>query len=87
MISESFKNLLKEGLKIQNGMIKTTQRASSAIINNGKLVSTKDEAKARLDICNKCPNLSKKGGRCELCGCFVVAKVKLDFETCPAGKW
>jgi len=87
MINETFSKMFQESLKMQRGILKTTQRASSAIINNHKIISEKDQAKKRLDICNKCPNLSKKGGRCDLCGCFVVAKVKLEFETCPAGKW
>lgn len=87
MINDSFQKLLKEGIKIQSGIVKTTKRASSAIINNERIISNQEEAKKRLDICSKCPNLSKSGGRCDICGCFVVAKVKLDFESCPAGKW
>jgi hypothetical protein len=86
-MNSSFSNLLKESLKIQKGIVNTAQKACSAIITNQKIISASGTAKNRLDICNKCPNLSKKEGRCDLCGCFVVAKVKLDFESCPAGKW
>jgi len=59
----------------------------SAVVNEKKIISDQLSAEKRLDICNRCPHLEKKMGRCDLCGCFVSLKVKLDFETCPAGKW
>lgn len=59
-----------------------------------------DEAKARLEACRGCPELTRnpsprfaagKGltssSRCQLCTCFVIAKVGIKSETCPLDKW
>jgi len=83
----SFSSLMKEGLKIKNSLASSSKKAASAIINNEKITSNPYSAEKRLSICNKCPKLCKQSGRCELCGCFVTIKVKLDFESCRAGKW
>jgi hypothetical protein len=42
-------------------------------------------ADARKAICRSCHR--NNGGRCDICGCPVAAKVKLAGETCPAGRW
>jgi hypothetical protein len=83
----SFKALMAEGLKINKSLISSSKKAAGAILDNKKITSNPDSAEKRLSICNKCPKLCKQSGRCELCGCFVTIKVKLDFESCPAGKW
>jgi hypothetical protein len=83
----SFKALMAEGLKINKSLISSSKKAVGAILDNKKITSNPDSAEKRLSICNKCPKLCKQSGRCELCGCFVTIKVKLDFESCPAGKW
>jgi len=83
----SFSSLMKEGLKIRKSLVSSSKKAASAIINNEKIASDPNDAEKRLSICNKCPKLCKQSGRCELCGCFVAIKVKLDFESCPSGKW
>ena len=83
----SFSALMNEGLKIKNSLASLSKKAASAIINKEKITSDPDSAEKRLDICNKCAKLCKQSGRCELCGCFVTLKVKLQFESCPAGKW
>ena len=44
-------------------------------------------AQARLDECKKCEFLFKKTNTCKKCGCFMVAKTKLEKATCPIGKW
>lgn len=44
-------------------------------------------ANQRLDICKQCPKLIKLTNQCSECGCFMVAKTKLEKATCPLGKW
>jgi len=83
----SFNSLMKEGVKIKNSLAETAKNASRAISENKKITSSSASANQRLSICNKCPNLIKATGRCDLCGCFVFLKVKLDFESCPIEKW
>jgi len=46
-----------------------------------------DLAKERLDICLSCPELIKVTKQCKKCGCFMVAKTKLESAKCPLGKW
>lgn len=42
-------------------------------------------------VCYNCEELFDckvtKGKRCKQCGCFVDAKIQLNIETCPKGKW
>lgn len=42
-------------------------------------------ARERLKICLKCSD--RKGGICNLCGCFLNAKARLHEEECPIQKW
>ena len=55
---------------------------------------TKQQAKERIIICNCCAH--NKDGICELCGCILKAKVRVDFpldengksiDGCPKKKW
>ena len=55
---------------------------------------TKQQAKERLAICNCC--IHNKDGICEICGCVLKAKVRVDFmedengitiDGCPQRKW
>jgi len=87
MVSDNFKNLFKESLKVSKSLSSAASKAAKAVIDNKQIISPKLDAQKRLDICNKCPSLDKSGGRCEECGCFVIVKVKLDFESCPLKKW
>lgn len=87
MSGNFFQNLFREGLKIKTSISSSSQKAFSAIKNEQKIISNPLSADQRLTICNNCPNFSKRIGRCDLCGCFVSIKVRLDFESCPSGKW
>lgn len=87
MVSEHFKNLFKESLKVSKSLSNSASKAAKAISHNKQIVSPELEAKKRLDICSKCQFLDKNGGRCTECGCFVIIKVKMDFESCPLDKW
>ena len=40
----------------------------------------------RLQICEKCPHLSKVSKVCKRCNCAVKSKVHKN-TTCPLGKW
>jgi hypothetical protein len=41
----------------------------------------------RYEICQSCPELIKLTKQCKKCGCFMVAKTKLQKASCPIGKW
>lgn len=49
--------------------------------------ATEDKAKERYSICQSCPELIKLTKQCKKCGCFMVAKTKLEKAVCPLGKW
>ena len=44
-------------------------------------------ADARMDVCRSCPELIQATTTCKKCGCFMVAKTKLEGASCPIGKW
>ena len=41
---------------------------------------------ARMKVCMECPELTPVK-TCKKCGCFMIAKTKLEKATCPLGKW
>lgn len=67
-----------------------TKGLVSAYIVQSKL--TEGQIK-RLAICKECPLLrfktilNKKFAYCGSCGCDLSAKVRVDKEECPQGKW
>lgn len=50
---------------------------------------TSDEAKKRIEICNKCESKKKIGKAyiCSECGCFIPQKCLSPEEKCLKGKW
>jgi hypothetical protein len=61
---------------------------------NGITGKTRELVKKRLNICNNCEH--NKHGICELCGCILKAKTRVDFpldennksiDGCPEKKW
>lgn len=85
--------------------LKLAGRLGAALFRWGqKGFRTLDEAvmKARLDICQSCPNLIEPPNKliykvklvkasdpriCQKCGCVASAKVKVPTERCPIGLW
>ena len=65
-------------------LIKSIGRNKKLHIRASKQVSTE-----RIKICRDCQmiNNTKLGPRCNVCGCFLKLKTKLDFEECPKEKW
>lgn len=49
--------------------------------------ASEEVAEARMDICNRCPELLRLTKQCKQCGCLMTAKTKLLQATCPIGKW
>ena len=87
MSLDNFSNLFKEAAKMSKSLAGSAAKAGAAISNGKPIIAQKNKAQQRLDVCNKCKDLDKNLGRCTLCGCFVAAKVKADYESCPSRKW
>lgn len=49
------------------------------------MFASKQNALARKAICEACP--SKNLLLCGECKCLVSAKVRLNYASCPLGKW
>lgn len=47
----------------------------------------KPVADARYEICKGCPELIRSTKQCNICKCFMIAKVKLADATCPQHLW
>lgn len=56
------------------------------IFHSNDCFATEEEAKRRAKICDGCSHLTKMN-TCNLCGCFMPAKVKYKQATCPKSKW
>lgn len=41
----------------------------------------------RYSKCLRCDEQNKTTLTCNVCGCFMPAKVRADEEKCPLGKW
>lgn len=48
---------------------------------------TKDEAKARLNICNDCDKIINPMKICNVCNCYMPVKVCFSGASCPKDKW
>ena len=46
-----------------------------------------ETAKKRYEICLECPYFISATKQCKQCGCFMVAKTKLEKAECPIHKW
>ena len=71
-----------------NNLVKEVKKQAKAIVNfeeTKPILSSKEEVKDRLSICNACEHYSDN--KCSLCGCFLSFKIKLENSNCPIGKW
>jgi len=46
-----------------------------------------EEVGKRIEHCKNCEHLVAKINICKKCGCFMPAKVRLKWASCPIGKW
>ena len=47
-------------------------------------------ARKRIAICNKCSHklhIDKLGDICDMCGCVLAAKARVEDEYCELNKW
>src|SRR5262249_41892067 len=54
---------------------------------SGFTMATAREMANRLRICHGCPEYVADEQRCRLCGCYLLAKIRLKPEKCPIDKW
>ena len=55
--------------------------------STGRFLATEEMAGTRMEICSACVNFRKEAARCEICGCYMKAKMMLSEARCPIGKW
>lgn len=49
--------------------------------------ATEEISETRYNICIDCDRFLNLTKQCKECGCFMPAKTKLKYATCPIGKW
>lgn len=49
--------------------------------------ASKEESKARYDVCLSCEEFIQLTKQCKKCGCFMSVKTTLKGAKCPLGKW
>ena len=62
-------------------------KAIAVQVAAGCPVSSKEEQKARHDICQSCDFFDDVNYKCKSCGCNLLYKIPLATSTCPKGKW
>ena len=72
-------------------MAKNVTKAAANFVKGGMKIVTEEQLRMRLDICRSCDKFDAKAfngtGRCSLCGCSTVLKLKMATEKCPIDKW
>lgn len=54
--------------------------------NGRKIVSPRVQM-LRQETCVQCSLYYPRTKQCKKCGCFIPAKVRMESEKCPDGKW
>ena len=49
------------------------------------MFASKEDALSRKAVCDSCPK--KVAFMCGECNCLVAAKIRLNYASCPLGKW
>jgi len=64
--------------------------AADTVVNGVQgepILATEELVQTRLSICQACEFFSSENSRCTKCGCFMLAKTKLQVSKCPVNKW
>ena len=51
------------------------------------MITDKDTARKRYQICEGCEEFRRSTQQCKLCNCFMRIKTRFSFSNCPLGKW
>jgi hypothetical protein len=55
---------------------------------HARVFCPKEVAEQRMGVCRDCENFGKTVPKvCDVCSCFMPAKVMLRKYACPVGKW
>jgi len=55
---------------------------------HGHVLSVSEDLyKERVSICKSCDHYDEFENQCKLCGCYVPAKARNIFDSCPVKKW
>lgn len=60
-------------------------KSLAAFVADGMRFVSRDEYRARLEICDSCPE--RDGNRCRQCGCRLSLKARGRAFECPLAKW
>ena len=60
--------------------------ALSSVVEGFPNVS-QEEYEQRMLMCNSCEFLNKKNSTCNVCGCAVEYKGRMETERCPENRW
>lgn len=48
---------------------------------------SKEIYEKRMVTCQSCDDLNRQKATCNLCGCYVEYKGRMETESCPKNKW
>ena len=67
-------------------LTETVANAIKVYKQQGAILAEDSKQAARINICVNCDKFNDFG-RCNMCGCFMNLKVRLEASKCPANRW
>lgn len=74
-------------ISMAGNLVESSKKIIETYKESGQILATEENANKRLEICSICSFYNKDSSRCLKCGCFMIAKTKLQAMVCPIGKW
>lgn len=72
---------------IRLNVFRALQSVCRAFKQRDELLTSEEDERARLAICENCRFFVHDIRQCDACTCFVDLKAKLTSEDCPKGFW
>jgi hypothetical protein len=74
-------------IQMANNLLHTARDVAKSTMHGNHVMALQDVVDKRWQTCLNCEFFVKDSQRCTKCGCFMVAKTKLEAAKCPIGKW
>tara|TARA_R100001509_G_C4718097_1_gene165647 strand:- start:15 stop:308 length:294 start_codon:yes stop_codon:yes gene_type:complete len=72
-------NLLQKGWSLSKSLMRYAVEGFPNV--------SQEEYEQRMLMCNSCEFLNKKNSTCNVCGCAVEYKGRMETEKCPESRW
>lgn len=74
-------------VKMLFNLTETITNSLKTAVAKGVILAEEEKIKKRIKICTNCEDLNKQDIRCNVCGCYMNVKIRLEAAKCPIDKW